>query len=194
MAAGNTVTVINMAGSEAVPAFETLALTPSLVRDLRSDHAGETGAVAIYQGILAVSRDPEVRAFALRHLQTERAHLAFFDRWLPAATHSRLLPLWPVAGWLTGALPALFGRRAVFRTIEAVEQFVETHYLEQVAALTESRWRPLRETLTAFCAEEVEHRDEAGHLAGGAVAASPTLWQRIVGAGSAAGVALARRL
>ena len=27
-------------------------------KDLRSDHAGETGAVMIYNGILAVSRDP----------------------------------------------------------------------------------------------------------------------------------------
>ena len=38
---------------------------PGLIGDLRSDHAGETGAVAIYLGILAVSRDPAVRQFAL---------------------------------------------------------------------------------------------------------------------------------
>jgi demethoxyubiquinone hydroxylase (CLK1/Coq7/Cat5 family) len=36
--------------------------------------------------------------------------------------------LWRVAGWLTGALPALFGRAAVLRTIDAVETFVEGHY------------------------------------------------------------------
>jgi hypothetical protein len=30
---------------------------PGLLGDLRSDHAGETGAVAIYLGILAISRD-----------------------------------------------------------------------------------------------------------------------------------------
>ena len=47
-----------------------------LRRDLRSDHAGEFGAVAIYTGVLAVARDPGVRAFALRHQATEADHLA----------------------------------------------------------------------------------------------------------------------
>ena len=47
-----------------------------LLRDLRSDHAGEAGAVAIYRGILAVSRCPQVREFAQRHMQTEQRHLA----------------------------------------------------------------------------------------------------------------------
>jgi len=32
-----------------------------LIADLRSDHAGEMGAVMIYRGILAVSRDAGVR-------------------------------------------------------------------------------------------------------------------------------------
>lgn len=38
-------------------------LPASLVADLRSDHAGETGAVVIYRGILAVTRDA---GFAVR--------------------------------------------------------------------------------------------------------------------------------
>ncbi len=37
---------------------------PGLIGDIRSDHAGETGAVAIYLGILSVSRDPHLRHFA----------------------------------------------------------------------------------------------------------------------------------
>lgn len=82
-------------------------LPAGLVADLRSDQAGETGAVWIYRGVLAVSRDPALRAFAQRHLATERRHLGLIEACLPAADHSRLLPLWRLAGWLTGALPAL---------------------------------------------------------------------------------------
>jgi demethoxyubiquinone hydroxylase (CLK1/Coq7/Cat5 family) len=67
-----------------------------LVGDLRSDHAGETGAVAIYIGILAVSRDLEIRHFATAHLATEREHLAHFEALLPAGQRSALLPLWRV--------------------------------------------------------------------------------------------------
>ena len=95
---------------------------------LRSDHAGETGAVYIYRGILAVTRAPEVRAFARHHLATEQRHLEMMTQLLPREQHSRLLPLWRVAGWLTGMLPALFGPLAVYRTIDAVESFVDRHY------------------------------------------------------------------
>jgi hypothetical protein len=48
-----------------------LTNVPSLIGDLRSDHAGETGGVIISRGILAGSRDPAVRAFASAHLAAE---------------------------------------------------------------------------------------------------------------------------
>jgi ubiquinone biosynthesis monooxygenase Coq7 len=42
-----------------------------LIAELRSDQAGETGAVAIYDGILAVTRNSDLRAFAEHHRATE---------------------------------------------------------------------------------------------------------------------------
>ena len=95
--------------------------------DLRTDHAGEVGAVMIYRGILAVTRDAGVRHFAQEHLATEAGHLAQIEPLLAPHQRSRLLPLWRIAGWLTGALPALVGPRAVYATIEAVETFVDQH-------------------------------------------------------------------
>ena len=41
-----------------------------LTAELRSNHAGELGAVMIYRGILAGSTDPVLRAFAEEHLAT----------------------------------------------------------------------------------------------------------------------------
>ena len=76
------------------------AITPALWAELRSDQAGETGAVAIYRGILAVTRDAAVRAFAENHLATEREHLRQVDAWLPVERRSRLLPAWRVAGFV----------------------------------------------------------------------------------------------
>ena len=35
-----------------------------IIPDLRTDHAGETGAVFIYKGILLVSKDKEIIKFA----------------------------------------------------------------------------------------------------------------------------------
>ena len=64
-----------------------------LVADLRSDHAGEVGAVMIYRGILAVSRDAKVRAFAQHHLATEETHLQRITALLAKEQYTRLLLL-----------------------------------------------------------------------------------------------------
>ena len=87
------------------------ALPATLLSDLRTDHAGETGAVMIYRGILAITRDAAVRRFAQGHLATEAGHLAAIEPLLAPQYRSRLLTLWRCAGWLTGALPALEGER-----------------------------------------------------------------------------------
>lgn len=166
-----------------------------LERELRSDHAGETGAVAIYRGVLAVSRDASLRAFAARHLQTESRHLQRLEQVLAPQRRSRLLGLWRMAGFTTGALPALFGARAVYVTIDAVETFVDGHYGAQIEALgARPEWRALRALLDACRADERAHRDEARastHATRGLVARA---WMRVVALGSAAGVAVARRI
>lgn len=166
-----------------------------LVRDLRSDHAGETGAVAIYHGILAISRDPEVRAFAEAHLETEQRHLDLIEDVLSAKGRSVFLPLWRVAGFLTGALPSLFGREAVFATIDAVETFVDHHYAEQVEKLSQSGTHSeIRDLLERCRLDEVHHRDEARHAASQPAGPMTRIWCSLVATGSTAAVALARRL
>lgn len=172
-----------------------LSDTPAwLIADLRSDHAGETGAVWIYRGILAVARDPGLRAFAERHKQTEQGHLDLLEEVLPPADRSRLLPLWRVAGFLTGFLPALFGPRAVYATIDAVESFVDHHYQDQLDRLDAAGIHPALRALLAECqADEIHHRDEAREAAGPPPGALLRAWAWLVGAGSKAAVAAARR-
>ena len=175
--------------------FENTPLTDELIADLRSDHAGECGAVAIYSGILAVSRDPEVREFATAHRETERVHRAFFDQWMPKRYHSRLLPVWRAAGWLLGAFSALFGRYSVYRTIAAVETFVETHYEEQIQKMQGNpELAALTDKLRQFCAEEVEHRDDAAGRLNPPAGVVARFWSQVVGTGSSVGVALARKI
>lgn len=165
-----------------------------LVRDLRSDHAGETGAVAIYRGILAISRNKEIRCFAETHLQTETQHLELIETILPRNARSAFLPLWRVAGFLTGAIPAFFGAEAVFATIEAVETFVDRHYAEQVQRLSqEGANLELFELLERCRKDEVRHRDEAQEALNGQPGALLRGWCWLVRAGSAAAVAVARR-
>ena len=171
-------------------------LPAEVFADLRTDHAGEVGAVFIYQGVLQFARDPMLRAFAEHHLVTEQKHLLLIAGWLPKSEYSRLLPLWKLAGFLTGALPALFGSKAVYATIEAVETFVNQHYEDQICALdSQPELSDLRQTLLDCQADEVAHRDEAAAALG---STRPNLvlrvWCAMVGTGSKAAVSLIRHI
>jgi demethoxyubiquinone hydroxylase (CLK1/Coq7/Cat5 family) len=176
-------------------AFEAPRVAAHLAGDLRSDHAGETGAVWIYRGLLAVSRDAGVREFAKRHLATEQDHLHKIEAVFPWPQRSRLLPGWRVAGFATGALPALFGPRAVYATIAAVETFVDQHYQHQIDALQN---QPQHASLLALLREcqqdECEHRDEALAQQTQPPGWLLRTWCKLVGSGSRAAVALARQV
>ena len=178
-----------------VPPFADLALTLADRRDLRSDHAGEHGAVAIYRGVLTVTRNPDLQRFARRHLLAEKRHLRFFERLLPDREKSRLLGVWWLAGWLLGAGSALFGARATYATVAAVESFVEGHYREQIVDMQS---RPgldrLVDVLEKFMRDEVHHRDDALLRAEPRRALLRQGWDRLVAGGSRVGVAIARRI
>lgn len=173
-------------------------LSPYLERELRSDHAGETGAVWIYRGIAAVARrrdDAALLALARSHGATEAEHLQAIETWLPPERRSRLLGPWRLAGWLTGALPALAGPTAVHATIAAVETFVDRHYQQQIDHLQRHPGPTGLLPLLQRCqADECAHRDDARAHLSSAPSWPLRLWCWLVGAGSAAAVVVARRV
>ena len=167
-----------------------------LIAELRSDHAGETGAVRIYRGAAVLTRDPDARADIARHLAHEQVHLDAMDRLLPPKHRSRLLGLWRLAGWMLGLTGALFGARGHHVTVEAVETFVDEHYGAQIERLERDGGFPATLEVLKICrADEVAHRDEAAEGLGpqrrGAFARA---WAWIVGTGSKAAVVAARRI
>ncbi len=174
-------------------AWDADHLPRDLIADLRSDHAGETGAVWIYKGILMCSKSPEVIAFAKHHLATEQTHLHAINRFLPPLRRSLLLPGWKLAGFLTGALPALAGPRAVFGTIAAVESFVEKHYEYQIQALNgreDFSW--LQAQLLNFQRDEINHHHDAQSRHDSSPGRFMKAWCWLVGFGSSTAVKLAR--
>ncbi|PHQ72443.1 MAG: demethoxyubiquinone hydroxylase family protein, partial [Sneathiella sp.] len=91
-----------------------------LERIIRVDHAGEYGAVRIYEGQLAVLKDsPE--AETVRHMkEQEEQHREKFEQLL---TENRvrptlLTPLWHVAGYALGAGTAMLGKEAAMACTE----------------------------------------------------------------------------
>lgn len=136
---------------------------------LRVDHAGEYGAVRIYEGQLAVLAGRPAAPAIRRMAEQERRHLAAFDKLLPErrARPTLLSPLWHVAGYALGAATALLGERAAMACTVAVEEVIDEHYASQAAKLGEDE-AELKRLIEEFRQDELAHRDEA--LAHGAEA------------------------
>jgi 3-demethoxyubiquinol 3-hydroxylase len=132
---------------------------------IRVDHAGEYGAVRIYEGQLAVldarGGSTKIAASIRKMAEQEQRHLKAFDalvnerRVRPTA----LEPVWRVAGFALGAATALMGDKAAMACTAAVEEVIDEHYARQVARLDHDP--QLKATVEDFRAEEVAHKEEA---------------------------------
>jgi 3-demethoxyubiquinol 3-hydroxylase len=135
---------------------------------LRVDQAGEYGATRIYAGQLAVLGDRRPAAGLIARMAAqEREHLRHFDDLLAARgiRPTVLQPVWAVAGHALGAATALISPEAAMACTAAIEDEIDAHYSEQLAALGDSD-PALSASITRFQADEREHRDAA--LAAGA--------------------------
>ena len=133
---------------------------------IRVDHAGEYGAVRIYQGQLAVlgaSPATERSANLVRHMAAqEDEHLRTFDRLIAdrGVRPTVLAPVWDAAGFALGAVTALMGEKAVMACTEAVEEVIDAHYEAQAEALKGTD-PELEDVVARFRADEIVHRDTA---------------------------------
>ena len=132
---------------------------PSMIR---VDHAGEYGAVRIYEGQLAVLKG-RASAETIQHMaDQEQRHLKSFDRLVNErrVRPTALEPLWRVAGFALGATTALMGEKAAFACTAAVEEAIDEHYAGQIEALGD-RDPDLKKTVEDFRADEAAHRQTA---------------------------------
>jgi len=145
------------------PAWRPGDPRPDVASMLRVDQAGEYGATRIYAGQLAVLGDgqPASRLIA-RMASQEQRHLRSFDALLAerGVRPTLLQPLWSVAGHMLGAATALLSPQAAMACTAAVEDEIDKHYGEQLAALGAEE-PALAATIGEFQADEREHRDRA---------------------------------
>lgn len=166
---------------------------------IRVDHAGEYGAVAIYEGQLAVfGKTPGKSRIAnqLRHMaEDEQAHLDAFDRLISerGVRPTVLMPIWKIAGRTLGVATALMGEKAAHACTEAVESVIEGHYTQQVDELSARGETELAETFARFRDEEVSHKDLAVEEGAKEAFGYPVL-SRVIEAGCRAAIAVTSKI
>lgn len=132
---------------------------------IRVDHAGEYGAVRIYEGQLAVfdalGRESKAADAIRKMAEQEQKHLQTFDRLVNErrVRPTALEPVWRLAGYALGAATALMGEKAAMACTAAVEEVIDEHYASQLDRLSGDA--ELKKTVAEFRTDEVAHRDEA---------------------------------
>jgi 3-demethoxyubiquinol 3-hydroxylase len=162
---------------------------------VRVDQAGEFGATRIYAGQLAIMGDRTPAAREINGMANQEArHRAFFDAMIArrGIRPTILYPFWHAAGFALGAVTAAIGPEAAMACTAAVETEIDLHYARQLDEIGDAD-PELYDAVTAFRAEEVEHRDAA--LAAGAenAPAYPLLYSAIR-FGCRAAIALSKRI
>ena len=176
----------------AMPGMRTSADVASMIR---VDHAGEYGAVRIYEGQLAVfgNRKSETADAIRKMAEQEQEHLAAFDRLINErrVRPTALEPVWRVAGFALGAATALMGEKAAMACTAAVEEVIDQHYTQQIERLDGDP--PLKQAVENFRADEVAHKNEALEL-GAEEAPAYKLLSETIKAGCRLAIKLSERL
>ena len=133
---------------------------------IRVDHAGERGAIKIYEGQLLALKTFKQNASLKRKIEEmkehEREHYEYFDNEIKKRNiqPTKLLPLWDLMGVTLGFGTAMLGEKAAMLCTASVEEVIDGHYKDQTYKLGEDE-KELKEKIKKFRQDELDHKDMA---------------------------------
>ena len=133
---------------------------------IRVDHAGERGAIKIYEGqLLALKtfkRDESLKKQIEEMKEHEKEHYEFFDKEIRQRNikPTKLLPLWDLLGVSLGFGTAMLGKKATMLCTASVEEVIGDHYKSQTHKLGEDE-KELKKKIIKFRNDELNHKDIA---------------------------------
>ena len=133
---------------------------------IRVDHAGERGAMKIYEGQLlalsTVKQDESLKEKILEMKEHEKEHLDYFEKEIQKRkmNPTYLLPLWDVVGIGLGFGTVLLGKKATMLCTASVEEVIEDHYKNQLTKLGSDE-KDLKGKIEKFKGDEINHKNIA---------------------------------
>jgi len=133
---------------------------------IRVDHAGERGAIKIYEGqLLALNtfvKDEELKKIIKEMKEHEREHCNYFENEIKKRKikPTRLLPLWDLVGVGLGFGATMLGKKAAMLCTASVEEVIDEHYSKQIEQLSNDE-KKLKEKIIKFRDDELHHKNIA---------------------------------
>ncbi len=133
---------------------------------IRVDHAGERGAIKIYEGqLLALNtliNDDDLKKTVNEMKKHEEEHSSFFENEIEKRDikPTKLLPLWDLLGLGLGFGSTILGKKAAMLCTASVEEVIDEHYKSQIDELEDDE-KNLKEKIIKFREDELHHKDIA---------------------------------
>ncbi|MDC3180162.1 demethoxyubiquinone hydroxylase family protein [Candidatus Pelagibacter sp.] len=133
---------------------------------IRVDHAGERGAVKIYEGQLlalnTIVKNENLKKTIEDMKEHETEHCQFFENEIKKRNiePTKFLPLWDLLGVGLGFGSTLLGKKAAMLCTASVEEVIDKHYLDQINQLGPDE-KELKKKIIKFRQDELDHKDIA---------------------------------
>ena len=137
-----------------------------VIEFIRVDHAGERGAIKIYEGqLLALNtfiKDDDLKKKIEEMKVHEKEHCDYFENEIKKRNISptKFLPLWDILGVGLGFGSTILGKKAAMLCTASVEEVIDEHYSNQIKEL-ESDEKKLRDKIIKFREDEIHHKNIA---------------------------------
>ena len=133
---------------------------------IRVDHAGERGAIKIYEGQLlalnTIVKNRELKDMIEHMKEHEVEHCEFFEKEIKKRKikPTRFLKLWDLLGLGLGFSTTVLGKKAAMLCTASVEEVIQDHYANQISQLEEDE-KELKNKIVKFREDEIDHKDIA---------------------------------
>ena len=133
---------------------------------IRVDHAGERGAIKIYEGQLlalkTIRKDVNLQKTIEEMKIHEKEHCDFFEKEIKKRNiePTKFLPLWDLLGVGLGFGSTILGKKAAMLCTASVEEIIDSHYQNQINQLGSDE-KELKEKIIKFRTDELHHKDIA---------------------------------
>jgi len=133
---------------------------------IRVDHAGERGAIKIYEGqLLALNtfiKDSKLKKKIEEMKIHEKEHCDYFENEIKKRkiTPTKFLPLWDLLGVSLGFGSTILGKKAAMLCTASVEEVIDEHYANQIKCLGSDE-KKLKDKIIKFREDELHHKDIA---------------------------------
>ena len=133
---------------------------------IRVNHAGERGAIKIYEGqLLALNtfvKDDKLKKMIEQMKIHEKEHLDFFNKEIKKRNikPTKLLPLWDLLGLGLGFGSTILGKKAAMLCTASVEEVIDDHYKNQIDQIGSDEDN-LKKNIVKFRDDELHHKDIA---------------------------------